>query len=222
MTPSPYWLIAAAVLLLVAAGRVHELWTRARLGRYAVLLEPQAREWLAELRREVEEDRTVAEVHAELAREQWQMSRDEAVSNLEALAQHFERTVQPNLGALIHELRVAARTVKVVAPPRPLGAAAYRLWRLRGWSGLGLLAHWLLVTGWQRVRVRVWFLARGLKVVVRAVTGASLLAVRRGRWSPTIDAAVADFNTWGGEVVTTAESILEAVARWRARRTPER
>lgn len=219
---NPYWLIALAVLALVAASRVHELWTGARLGRYVVLLEPEALEWLGELRREIEEDRSVAEVHAELAREQWRLSRDEALSNLEALARHFERTVQPNLGALLHELRVAARTVKIVAPPRPLGVAAYRLWRLRGWSGLGLLAHWLLVTGWQRVRVRVWFLARGLKVVARAVTGASLLAVRRGRWSMTIDAAVADFGTWGGEAVTTAESILDAVARWRAQRSADR
>lgn len=213
-----YWLIALAALTLVIGRRGHDLWTRARLQRYAVLLEPKAKEWLEELRRAVSEDRSVADVHAQLAREQWQMSRTEALANLEALVEHFERTVQPNLGALLTQLRVAARTVRMVVPPRPLGMAAYRLWRMRGWAGLGLLAHWTLVTGWQRAQVRVWFLGRGLRAVVRAASGASLLARQRGRWSLTIDHAVTDFDTWGGETVTTAEAILAAVAAWHAQR----
>ncbi len=215
---NPYWLIALAALVLMATRHTHDLWSRSRLGRFAVLLRPEAQVWLAELRREVSEDRTVAEVHAQLAREQWQLSRDEALLNLEALVSHFERTVQPNLGALLVQLSAAARTVRVVIPPRPLGLAAYQLWRMRGWNGIGLLAHWLLVTGWQRARVRVWFLGRGLRAIARAVSGSAVLAAHRGRWSSTIDDAVADFDTWGREAVTTATAILEAVSVWDAQR----
>lgn len=215
---SVFWFVLVAVLAVLALRQTVDLWTRARLRRYAVLLEPKAQQWLEELRLEVAEDRSVAEIHARLAREQWHVSRAEALADLEALVEHFERTVQPNLGALLEQLRVAARTVRVIVPPRPLGMAAYRLWRMRGWAGVGLLAHWVVVTGWQRAQVRVWFLGRGLRAVVRALTGAALLARQKGAWSLTIDHAVADFSTWGGETVTTAESILSAVSAWHAQR----
>ena len=43
---SVFWFALVAVLAVLALRQTVDLWTRARLSRYAVLLEPKAQQWL--------------------------------------------------------------------------------------------------------------------------------------------------------------------------------
>jgi hypothetical protein len=96
--------------------------------------------------------------------------------------------------------------------------AAYRLWRVRGLAGVNELLHWVLLTGRDRARVRLWFLRRALVVIVRTVLGTAVLAGRHGRWYATVDDAVADLGTSQDDLLATAETIIDALESWRARR----
>jgi hypothetical protein len=210
-----YGLAVLGIAAHLAIRRAIKHWERGRLGQFASMLDPRERHWLDALRRDVETHGLLVERHVESARNAWAEEPERALHRLRLACEALEQVVQPSLARTIAELRSVARTVAVLAPPRPLAVAAYKLWQVRGLHGVISLAHWVLVTGRERARLRVWFFGRALVSIVKAFTGAVVLQAHRERWYMTTVDAAADLRTMQADLVTTAESILDALAAWR-------
>lgn len=206
------------ILAWALARHVVHLWERHRLGQFGVILDPKNKLWLDELRLQVAENDDIMGRHVRASQLSWSPDRATAMRRLDAACEHLESVVLPNLGEMLTVLRDLARTASVIAAPKPLGLAAYRLWALRGSTTVVRFLGWLLIQGRDQVLLRIWFLRRALLVLVRTMTSTSVLAARHGKWYMTINDAVADLRTTQGEIVVTAEAVLLAFEGWQAQR----
>ncbi len=103
---------------------------------------------------------------------------------------------------LLRDMALYSRLVSAIVPLPPLRPQQFRLGELRGLAGLGAVAHYLLVAGVERFRLRLWILGRGFTVAIRALVPSS----RR------IAAAREDYETLDAESARSAEALAEALA----------
>lgn len=120
----------------------------------------------------------------------------------------------PDFQSALRSLRRLARSAAVIVALPPVRAYAYRAWELRGLAGLGGVLHTVLVTGQERMRLRLrvltyafglalrWLRRSGDRVAARPETTAE--------WK-RIDDLVFDLAVTGDEALLSAERIVQAV-----------
>lgn len=121
----------------------------------------------------------------------------------------------PDYHSAIRTLQNLARSASVIVNPTPLRPHLFRSWELRGVMGLGVVAHHLLVTGQERVRLRLRLLSFAFGMSVRWLQRAAGRVQARPSneeaWTLLEDCA-ADIETTGDETVLTATRIIQALA----------
>lgn len=114
----------------------------------------------------------------------------------------------PSVRAGFEALSSISRTVAVLVPPPPTPARAWRGWGPRGLAAAAAALGAMLVTGTERVRLRLWLLGRALQLGVRAVRRGVADVEARDRWAQ-VEAAVHDLHLVGAEAgVTYARVVL--------------
>jgi len=211
-----YVLLSIAGLLLLL--RLRTWWDVRRYGDFARLTEPRCRAWLDRVAAELNGDAEFVQLGVLAARDYWTEDREKALKRLRIVCDYLEGVVQPQFRETLAELWTQYRRVRVIAPPRALAVAAWRLWPVRGLAGLTSLATWVLVTGKEKLYVRLRFLGLAARVVWRTLLGTALLAGRDGRWRMRIEHAGADVGRLHAETLASAEIILAAVVHWEQRR----
>jgi hypothetical protein len=205
--------VAVAILFRIGAG----YWRHHQLGDFARIRSRENQARLDALVVAVETDRQVVGGYIRGAKEHWQVSRVEAVRRLDLACAHLEE-FGPDFRKALKVMRNMARSVSITASPRALRVAAYKLWQTRGLAGVASLLHWVVVTGRERVLVRVWFLRRAFGVVARVLVRRAWLARSTVEWDGTIEDAVGDLMTVEQGAVQTYEVILAALDQWEAAR----
>ncbi len=125
-------------------------------------------------------------------------------------------TLAPDFLTALSALRRLARSVSFIVEVEPLPPSSYRMWRLRSVAAVGVLVHHFLVTGRQRIAMRLQFVALTFRLAVRwlrAATqrlapGESRRTVREWR---RIDGLVADLGVSGDEALAVARHVVEAL-----------
>lgn len=216
------FLVYATLLLvaaIVAVRMVQDCHLRRKLGPYAELMSPECQVWLDALTRSVETDRVILEGCTREAFDLWGTDLEAARKRLALACEYVERLAVPDMIETVQVLRRLARTVAVLPPPRPLAAAAARLWHTRGLAAVATLLYWLGVTGKDRVRVRLWFVKRAFLAAARVFTRTAAVAERAGlglELYTTLDEALDDMKLLRHDTVVTAELVLTAFSRWQA------
>lgn len=126
---------------------------------------------------------------------------DEAVRLMDVGYQYLSELAQDRR-AYLGEMALYCRLVSAIVPLPPLRPSQFKLGELRQLAGLGAVVHYVLVAAVERFRLRLWLLARGFALVVRA------LVPRSGH----VAAARTDFVTLEDETVRSAEALVEALA----------
>ncbi len=120
----------------------------------------------------------------------------------------------PDFIAALATLRRLARTASIVVPLPPVRAYAFRAWKLRGVAGLAAVAHHLLVTGKDRIRLRVgvltYIFGMALRWLRRSTDRVTANPEARAEWR-RIDGLVADLAATGDETLATAQRIVQAL-----------
>lgn len=126
------------------------------------------------------------------------------------------RVVEASAPGVLESLRAVrdvARTVGAIVPipaPRP---SAWRAWPLRGLAVAAAAVHAGLVSGAERVPVRVWLLARALVLGVRWLGVAA--RGERPAWA-RVERAAADLGVVGDQAEDTLARVVRAAAAARA------
>ncbi len=212
-----FYAVLLSLVLTIVLRWILDLWREHNAGEFRRIYSRENKARLEALVLAVDVDTTIVGGYVRGARERWQESREEAIRRLDLACAHIEEAA-PYFLKTLRAMRNMARTVAIVAPPKPLSLAAYKLWQTRGLAGLTSLLHWIAVTGRDRIRVRVWFLGRAFRAVVRILTGAISRSRLLGLWDKAIDDAVDDMASVQTDAVTTYELILAALDHWEADR----
>jgi hypothetical protein len=137
---------------------------------------------------------------------------DEAVEHLRLGASAIQDLAPGFLDAL-HKLRGLARCVSAIVVVEPVRASAFRTTSLKGLAGVGSVLHYLLLTGRQRVVLRLRVVAGAFGLAVRWVRAATARIARRDsdrQWR-RVDSLVADIGTTGDEALVATRQIAEAL-----------
>lgn len=120
----------------------------------------------------------------------------------------------PDFLTAVTSLRRLARGVSAIVALPPLKPYAFRAWELRGLAVLGSVCHALLLTGKERIRLRLGILAHAfgmaLRWLRRSTDRVSAHPERAAEWQ-RIDALVHDLAITGDAAVLTAERIVQAL-----------
>jgi hypothetical protein len=131
----------------------------------------------------------------------------------------------PDFVTALKTLRRLARGVSVIVDLPPLGPYTFRAWELRGLAGLGGVLHRLLVTGQERLRLRLMILAHAFRMSVRwlrhSADRVSERPERRAEWQ-RIDALVHDIIAAGDETALAAQRVVQALDAARIKERAER
>jgi hypothetical protein len=137
---------------------------------------------------------------------------DEAVEHLRLGASAIQELAPGFLDAL-RTLRGLARCVSAIVVVEPVRASAFRTASLKGLAGVGSVLHYLLLTGRQRVALRLRVVAGAFGLAVRWMCDATARVARRDsdrQWR-RVDALVADIGTTGDEALVATRQIAEAL-----------
>lgn len=119
----------------------------------------------------------------------------------------------PDFLTSLRKLRHLARCVAAIVDVEPVRARAFRSTRLRGLAGIGAVLHYVLLTGSQRARLRVRFVAAAFRLALRALRVTVGRVAHRDRdvhWR-RVDDLVADLGTSGDEALVATRQIAEAL-----------
>ncbi len=205
-------LIAVAVAaLLHAMDLAHqEVVQRAMDG----VLTRRGRDTLEELGLQVREQRHVLSAyHGRARRLRAAGHAREAQERMRAGCQAMHELAPEFLSAL-SALRQLARAVSVIVTVAPLSPSAFETRGLRGIAGAAALLHDLLVTGGQRVRLRLAVAAGTFRVALHWLQGATDgLAPRPadGALWARLDGLVADIGTAGDAALVAARHVVQAL-----------
>jgi len=205
-----YWLLGFGALAYLAWTGL-ALWRERSLKGIDRIFLPRHQPWIDELARMVAEDQAVTDYWSSRARTSWEAAPQEARRHLDALREHVLTSVQVDLHQALRELLEAARSVPVLAPPRPLAVAAFRLLRLRGLRGVATMLEWAALTGKERVQVRIGFYVVALRTACRLIVHTTR---PHGRWPTHLDPALEDLATVETRTLETAGDVLAALRHW--------
>jgi hypothetical protein len=120
----------------------------------------------------------------------------------------------PTMLRSLAALSVLSRMAAAMAPPRPLRPRAFKLRELEGFALLNQFVHQFLVTTGERFRLRLYFLARGFRALVRIVTNATQRAkdVRAEVEWGQLEAAQHDVRSLSDEWLESFRLLLMSLA----------
>jgi hypothetical protein len=127
------------------------------------------------------------------------------VADIQALAPGFLRA--------LHTLRLLARCVSAIVALEPVSPARFRTSSLRTWARAGSILHYLLLTGRQRILLRMHVIVGSFRFAVRGLQAAAARIARRDserQWQRA-DSFVEDLGTAGDEALLTTRQIAEAL-----------
>jgi hypothetical protein len=131
----------------------------------------------------------------------------------------------PDFVTALNRLRRLARGVSVIVDLPPLGPYTFRAWELRGLAGIGGVLHRLLVTGQERMRLRLAILAHAFGMSLRWLrrsTDRVTAEPERGAEWQRIDALVHDVIAAGDETELAAQRIVQALDAAKLKERAER
>ena len=208
-----YWLLGLGALAYLAwTGLI--LWRERSLQGIDRTFQPRHQPWIDELAHMVAEDQVVTDYWSGRARTSWEEAPDQARRHLDALCEHVTNSVQVDLRQALTELLAAARSVPVLASPRPLAVAAFRLLRLRGLRGVAAMLEWAALTGKERVQVRIGFYVVALRTACRLIVHTARPGRPHAPWPRNLDPALEDLGTVEKHTLETAGDVLAAVRHW--------
>ncbi len=128
---------------------------------------------------------------------------------LEAIEQ-----LSPDFLSGVRALRQLARTVSVIVAAEPIPSAAFASGRLRGLAAFGRVVHEFLLTGRQKVLLRLRLCASAFRIALRHLRRVTLgVSARPGdasRWEHA-GRLVSDLGRAGDEAVVAARAIVQAL-----------
>lgn len=120
----------------------------------------------------------------------------------------------PDFLAAMGTLRRLGRSVSVMVAIDPVHASVFRTYRLRGLAAATAVGHHALVTGRQRILLRLRFATGAFKLALRWLGDAVSRTERRptdvNAWRH-VDALVSDLGAAGDEAVVAARQIVQAL-----------
>jgi hypothetical protein len=120
----------------------------------------------------------------------------------------------PDLVSALTTMRKLARTVSVIVSLPPLRPYAFRAWQTRGLIGLGAVLHHLLITGQERIRLRLRLLIRVFGMTLRWLRRSTDRVTARpqdaAEWQ-RIDDLVSDVATANDEAQLTVQRVVQAL-----------
>ncbi len=210
-------LLVVAAVMLVVIGAIHATDTRRQdTVRRTMdgLLTGRGRATLDELALTIRENRNFMGACFSVARRDRDAGRyQEAVRRLGAGCDIIEELAPDFLEALA-ALRRLARAVIVIASPPPLPPRSFRTRRLVGLATAAVVVHQFLLTGRQKVLLRLRVITATFRLAVRWLRPATRRAAVRpehlAAWQQ-VDALEADLATAGDEALVTARQIVQAL-----------
>lgn len=210
-------LLIVAAVMLMAIGTIHATdMRRQETVRRTMdgLLTGRGRVTLDELALTIRENRNFMGACFSVARRDRDAGRyQQALRRLNAGCDVIEELAPDFLGALA-ALRRLARAVIVIASPPPLQPRAFHTRRLAGLATLALLVHQFLLTGRQKVLLRLRVITAVFRLALRWLRPATRRVAARpehmAAWQ-RVDALEADLATASDEALTTARHIVQAL-----------
>jgi len=204
----------AGALLLLALFAVHfyDLRKQQQVERMMDgILTRCGRATLDELTLLAAENRHVLERHHTQAQACRQAGNYEEAAERMALGCNAIERLAPDFVTALRSLRHLARSVSVIVGLPPIPAGAFRSTPSRGLATLASAGHHFLVTGQERIRLRllvVWHVFRMSLRWLRRST--ERVAEDHDQWQQ-IDALVHDIGSAGDETLKTAQRIVQAL-----------
>jgi hypothetical protein len=122
--------------------------------------------------------------------------------------------LSPDFLSGLRALRQLARTVSVIVAAEPVSASTFHTRPLRNLAALGGVIHEFLLTGRQKILLRLRLCASAFRVALRHLRASSgrvnASPADEGRWRHA-GALVADLGRAGDEAVIAARSIVQAL-----------
>jgi len=167
------WGVVVCLVMLCVAlfvdGRRRE---QAVLRDWELALHPRAKQALAAAREQIQADLAVIDLMYEGAQERRHQGRTLDALRLLDQGCLLIEDYCPTMLRSVAALSVLSRMAAAMAPPRPLRPRDFRLRQIEGLALLNQFIHQFVVTAGERFRVRLYFLARGFRVLVHVVTRA--------------------------------------------------
>jgi hypothetical protein len=120
----------------------------------------------------------------------------------------------PDFLSGVRALRRLARTVSVIVATEPVAVHAFETSRLRGLAALGRVVHEFLLTGRQKVRLRLLVCASAFRIALRQLgrvtVGVTAQPGDERRWTHA-GRLVADLGRAGDQAVVAARAIVQAL-----------
>ncbi len=120
----------------------------------------------------------------------------------------------PDFLTAMGTLRRLGRSVSVMVAIDPVRLGVFKTYRLRGLAAATEVAHHALLTGRQRVLLRLRFATQAFKLALRWLGQAVSLTAQRpantSAWRQ-VDALVSDLGAASDEALTTARQIVQAL-----------
>ena len=199
---------AVLALVLLVAGRWSEV---AKDVDWRRLITPARRRELARVRERLGMDGAVVDLSLGRAVELAAAGDHEEAVRLLVGAYVIVAQAATDRAELLRCMARYSRMLTCLMPLPPVAPSAFRLRSLVTMAGVGALAHYLLVTVPERLRLRLLVLRCGGSLLLRAVARAG---ARGGppRWD-VVAAAQADWHTIDEEAVESFRALLTGIAR---------
>jgi hypothetical protein len=194
--------VLGALIALLVAGRYNETsltvdWTE--------VVSPAGRRAYEELRSRFANERAALDFTCDRAAES---RRAEEAAQLLAAGYSFLEHVVVERRRLLENMARYSRMIGAIAPVPHLRPGDFELRQLMTLAGVGAVAHHLLVTMPERLRLRIFILRNGLSVVLRAYARGS--RPERTDWQ-LVAAARADWNTLNAETLDSFRALVTSV-----------
>lgn len=159
----------------------------------------------------VRENKHVLATYHDEARELSRTGRAQQAAEWMAHGCEAIEELAPDYFKALQVLTRLTRALSAVIPLAPVRVYAFDAWRLRGLAGGALVLHHVLVTGRERMLLRLRLLGTAFRWALRWLRRSTeRLPARPAEWQ-AIDALVHDLNAMGDETVVTAERVLRTL-----------
>lgn len=175
------------------------------------LLGPDSQEAFDEIVLMVRENKTALASYHDEAREISREGRAQQAAEWMAHGCEAIEELAPSFFAALQTLMRLTRALSAIIPLEPVSAYAFDAWRLRGLAAAGLVLHHILLTGRERMMLRLRVIGTAFRWAVRWLRRSTeRLPARPAEWKH-IEVLVHDLNTVGDETVVTARRIIQTL-----------